>query len=54
MTGLDVGIEANVGANPSGTKFGGIPHGNPAGIAGTGWLEMTGTDDEAISEMTFL
>ena len=31
-TGLDAGIEAKVGAGPSGMKLGGIPHGNPVGI----------------------
>ena len=34
MTGLDAGMEAKVGANPSGIKLDGIPHGNPEGIVG--------------------
>ena len=34
MTRLDADMEAKVGVKPSGTKFGGIPHGNLAGIAG--------------------
>ena len=55
MTGLDAGRETKVGAYPSGTKFGGIPQGNPTGIVGTDWLAaITVTDGKAISETTIL
>ena len=54
-TGLDAGIEEKVGAGPSGIKFGGIPHGNPAGIAvGAKCALAAGTVEETISEMTVL
>ena len=36
MIGLDAGREINMGTYPSSTKFGGIPQGNPIGIAGMG------------------
>jgi hypothetical protein len=53
-TRLDANIEENVGANPSGIKFGGIPHGNPTSLEGTDWLATTGMGIEAISEITSL
>ena len=54
-TGLDAGIEAKVGAGPSGMKLGGIPHRNPAGIdAGAKCALAAGTVEETISEMTVL
>jgi hypothetical protein len=54
-TGLDSGIEANVGAGISGIKPGGIPHGNPDDMAvGTKWALAAGTIEETISEMTVL
>ena len=53
-TGLDVGIEANVVAYPSGTKFGGIPHGNQTCMADTDWITTIGTNVEAVSEITVL
>ena len=54
MTGLDVGIEAKVGANPSCMKFSVIYHGNPVGIVGPDWLAATGTLKVATSKMTVL
>ena len=54
-TGLDVDREANVEARPSGTKFMGIPQGNPTGIAvGAKWALAAGTVEDAISEMIVL
>ena len=54
-TGLDAGIEAKVGAGPSGMKVGGIPHGNPVGMAGGAKCALAaGTVEETISEMTVL
>jgi hypothetical protein len=53
--GLDVGIEAKVGAGISGIKLGGIPQGNSGGMAfGTKWALAAGTVDEATSEITVL
>jgi hypothetical protein len=54
MTGLDVRIEANVGAKPSGMKFDGIPHGNPAGIVGAKWAVAVGMVEVVTSEVTVL
>ena len=54
-TGLDADREAKVGAKPLGTKFAGIPHGNPAGMAvGAKCALAAGTIEETISEMTIL
>jgi hypothetical protein len=54
-TELDADREANVGARPSGAKLGGIPHGNPAGMAvGAKCALAAGTVEETITEMTVL
>jgi hypothetical protein len=54
-TGLDAGMEAKVGAGISGMKPGGIPHGNPAGMAcGTKWALAAGIVEETISDITVL
>jgi hypothetical protein len=53
-TGLDTGMEAKVGAGISGIKPGGIPHGNPPGMAGMKWALAAGTVEETISDITVL
>ena len=54
-TGLDADREVKVGAGPSGMKLGGIPHGNPAGMAvGAKCALAAGTVEETISEMIVL
>jgi hypothetical protein len=48
-------MEANVGAGMSGIKPGGIPHGNPAGMAfGMKWALAAGTVEETIFDITVL
>ena len=54
MTGLDADMEENVGAKPSGTKLGGIPHGNPAGRFGAKWAVAAGMVEVVTSEVTVL
>jgi hypothetical protein len=54
MIALDVGMEAKVAAKPSGTKLGGIPHGNPAGRFGAKWVVAAGTVEVVTSEVTVL
>ena len=54
-TGLDADRETKVGTGPSGMKLGGIPHGNPVGMAvGTKCVLAAGTVEETISEITVL
>jgi hypothetical protein len=53
--GLDADMEAKVGAGRSGIKPGGIPQGNPGGMAfGTKWALAAGTVEETTSDITVL
>ena len=54
MTGLDVGMEEKVGAKPSGTKLGAIPHWNLAGKFGAKWAVAAGMVEVTTSEITVL
>ena len=54
MTGLDADMEAKVGAKPSGTKLGSIPHGNSVGRFGAKWAIAAGMVEVTTSVVTVL
>ena len=54
MTRLDADMEAKAGPKPSGTKLGGIPHGNLAGRLGAKWAVAAGTVEVITYEVIVL